>query len=330
MLAGLTISNVVLIEKLNTEFQAGFCALTGETGAGKSILLDSLGLALGVRAEAGLVRKGAEQATVSAEFHLEKNHPILDLLKEQGLEADQTLVLRRVLGADGRSRAFINDQPVSVTLLRQAGALLVEIHGQFETQGLLDAATHRAILDDYAGLDAKELTGLWDKWRAAETALREAQENAKRAKAEEDYLRAAVDDLDELNPKPGEEEKLAGLRSRLMRREQSLEALSAAHEGLNEAESTLNAVWRTLEKAGDDAKKLLEGLDRATVEIREVSSQVQGLSSDLEDNEYSLPEIDDRLFALRGQARKHGCVPDELPRVRDELAARLSLAERQE
>lgn len=330
MLAGLTISNVVLIEKLNTEFQAGFCALTGETGAGKSILLDSLGLALGVRAEAGLIRKGAEQAAVSAEFHVDKNHPVLALLKEQGLEVDETLVLRRVLGADGRSRAFINDQPVSVTLLRQAGALLVEIHGQFETQGLLDAATHRAILDDYAGLDAKELTGLWDKWRAAETALREAQENAKRAKAEEDYLRAAVDDLDELSPKPGEEEKLAGLRSRLMRREQSLEALNAAHEGLNETESALNAVWKALEKAGEDAKKLLEGLDRATVEIREVSSQVQGLSSDLEDNEYSLPEIDDRLFALRGQARKHGCAPDELTRVRDELAARLLLAERQE
>ncbi len=330
MLESLTISNVVLIEKLNIEFQAGFCALTGETGAGKSILLDALGLALGVRAEAGLVRKGAEQAGVSAAFHVAKNHPVLALLKEQGLETDTTLVLRRVLGADGRSRAFINDQPVSVALLRQAGALLVEIHGQFETQGLLDAATHRAILDDYAGVDASGLSALWESWRVAEQALRDAQDGAKRARAEEDYLRGAVEDLDTLDPKPGEEEKLAGLRGRLMRREQSLENLNAAHEALGEAESVLNTVWRALDKAGDDAKKLLEGLDRAVVEIRETSSSVQGLVSDLEDNEYSLPEIDDRLFALRGQARKHSCTVDELPRVRDELAARLSLAERQE
>ena len=330
MLESLTISNVVLIEKLNIEFQAGFCALTGETGAGKSILLDALGLALGVRAEAGLVRKGAEQAGVSAAFHVAKNHPVLALLKEHGLEIDTTLVLRRVLGADGRSRAFINDQPVSVTLLRQAGALLVEIHGQFETQGLLDAATHRAILDDYAGVDASDLSAVWESWCAAEQALRDAQDGAKRARAEEDYLRGAVEDIDTLDPKPGEEEKLAGLRGRLMRREQSLENLNAAHEALGEAESVLNTVWRALDKAGEDAKKLLEGLDRATVEIREVSASVQGLSSDLADCEYSLPEIDDRLFALRGQARKHSCTVDDLPRVRDELAARLSLAERQE
>jgi DNA repair protein RecN (Recombination protein N) len=330
MLESLTISNVVLIEKLNIEFQAGFCALTGETGAGKSILLDALGLALGVRAEAGLVRKGAEQAGVSAAFHVAKNHPVLALLKEQGLETDMTLVLRRVLGADGRSRAFINDQPVSVALLRQAGALLVEIHGQFETQGLLDAATHRAILDDYAGVDASGLSALWYQWRAAEQALRDAQDAAKRAQAEEDYLRGAVEDLDILDPKPGEEEKLAGLRGRLMRREQSLENLNAAHEGLGEAEGALNIVWRALDKAGDDARKLLKALDSAAAEIREVSAQVQGLVSDLEDNEYSLPEIDDRLFALRGQARKHSCTVDDLPRVRDELAARLSLAERQE
>jgi DNA repair protein RecN (Recombination protein N) len=330
MLESLTISNVVLIEKLNIEFQAGFCALTGETGAGKSILLDALGLALGVRAEAGLVRKGAEQAGVSAAFHVVKNHPVLAVLKEQGLETDTTLVLRRVLGADGRSRAFINDQPVSVALLRQAGALLVEIHGQFETQGLLDAATHRAILDDYAGVDASGLSALWYQWRAAEQALRDAQDAAKRAQAEEDYLRGAVEDLDILDPKPGEEEKLAGLRGRLMRREQSLENLNAAHEGLGEAEGALNIVWRALDKAGDDARKLLKALDSAAAEIREVSAQVQGLVSDLEDNEYSLPEIDDRLFALRGQARKHSCTVDDLPRVRDELAARLSLAERQE
>ena len=147
MLRTLHIRNVVLVDQLTVEFASGFCALTGETGAGKSILLDSLGLALGGRSDSGLVRKGADQAQVAAEFDCETGHPLHALLKEQGFESDSTMVLRRIVGLDGRSRAFINDQPVSIGLLKQAGDLLVEIHGQFETQGLLDPRTHRVLLD---------------------------------------------------------------------------------------------------------------------------------------------------------------------------------------
>ena len=154
MLTALNISQVVLIDRLQIEFKPGFCALTGETGAGKSILLDSLGLALGARADAGLVRKGAEQASVSATFSLDKKHPVHAFLKSHDLDSDTTLILRRVLSADGRSRAFINDQPVGVTMLRHVGDILVEIHGQFDTQGLLDPDTHRALLDSYAAVDA--------------------------------------------------------------------------------------------------------------------------------------------------------------------------------
>ena len=238
MLCGLTIQNVVLIETLSISFEKGFNALTGETGAGKSILLDSLGLALGARADTGLVRKGTDQAAVTAEFFIDDNHPALALLEEQGMAADRNLVLRRQLGSDGRSRAFVNDQPVSVGLLKQIGDMLVEIHGQFETHGLLDSKTHRAMLDEYAGLD-DTLPKLWKEWRANEKALKEAQDNIAKMRAEEEYLRQALEDLDALSPKQGEEEELASLRTRLMSREKIIESLSGADEGITEADSVI-------------------------------------------------------------------------------------------
>lgn len=330
MLVSLTINNVVLIDRLAVEFQPGFCALTGETGAGKSILLDSLGLALGGRSDAGLVRKGAEAAQVAAEFHPPARHPLFTILKEAGVEAGagEAVVLRRSVGADGRSRAFINDQPVSVSLLKQIGETLVEIHGQFETQGLLDAKTHRALLDEYAGVDAASLERAWAEWKEAEKNLTAAQERAQKARAEEDYLRAALDVLDELDPQEGEEEKLAGLRERLMKREQILDNLNTARDGIEVAEDTLNAVFRALEKAGaDDA---VAGLDRAVNELKEVAAQIGSLSADLEEGEFDLPQIDDRLFAIRGLARRHNVGPDELPKLRDDLAVQLSLIGRQE
>lgn len=331
MLSALTIQNVVLIDRLSLEFKSGFCALTGETGAGKSILLDALGLALGVRAEAGLVRAGADQATVSAEFHVKPGHPVFDLLREQDLAAGEgAMILRRTVGTDGRSRAFINDQPVSVTLLRQVGALLVEIHGQFDAHGLMDPGTHRDLLDEYAGVESGGLVDAWQEWKDAGEKFRTAQDEAVRARAEEDYLRGSVQDLDDLNPQPGEEEKLAALKERLKRRDQVLENLRTADEGLGEAESLLNLVWRALDKTGDGAAPLLAAIDRALSEIREAGAGVQSQSADLQDSAYSLSEIDDRLFTLRGQARKHGVLCDDLPRVRDDLAARLALIDRQD
>lgn len=330
MLASLAIRNVVLIDRLNIDFSAGFCALTGETGAGKSILLDSLGLALGARAESGLVRKGEEQAQVSAEFHLDDKHPVHALLKAQEIESANTLILRRIVNTGGGSRAFINDQPVSIGLLREAGDLLVEIHGQFETQGLLDPKTHRALLDEYAGTDTEALATAWQGWRAAEAELAQTREKMERARAEEAWLRGVLEDLDALDPKEGEEEKLAALRERLMKRDQILEGLNLAYQSLSEAESLFGTAGRTLERIGGEAQEMLDGLDRSAAELQEVISLVQSLSADLEECEYSLAEIDDRLFALRGQARKHNCRVDELTATREDLARQLNLIEAQD
>ncbi|MBI4032049.1 MAG: DNA repair protein RecN [Proteobacteria bacterium] len=330
MLVSLSINNVVLIDRLNVEFQRGFCALTGETGAGKSILLDALGLALGARSESGLVRKGVEAAQVTAEFDVDSSHPLFKILRNANIEVEgnTAIVLRRSVGADGRSRAFVNDQPVSIGLLKQIGETFVEIHGQFDSHGLLDPKTHRALLDEYAGVDADALEKSWAAWKEAERAFAEAQGRAWKAKAEEDYLRAAVDTLDELNPEEGEEEKLAGLRERLMKREQILENLGVAGDGVEVAEDTLNAVFRALEKAGaDDA---LAGLDRALAELKEVAARIGGLSADLEESEFDLPRIDDRLFEIRGLARRHNVTPDELPRLRGDMAEQLSSIGRQE
>ncbi len=329
MLVSLRIDNVVLIDHIFIEFQTGFCALTGETGAGKSILLDALGLALGARSETGLVRKGADQAQVTAEFHIKKEHPSFRVLHEADLDADTTLLLRRVVTKDGRSRAFINDQAVSVGLLKKLGETLVEIHGQFETQGLLDAGTHRAILDDYAGLDAG-LRDTWDKWRAADRDLTDSREKMEKARTDQDYLRTAVEDIDALEPQEGEEDKLVALRERLMRRGQIMENLTVADDSLGAAETAMNAAFRALEKVGDDGAAMRAGLDRVSAEMQEVTAGIQILSVNLTESEYSLEEIDDRLHALRGQARKHDCSVDELLSVRDELARQLTMIEQQD
>lgn len=322
MLAGLTIKNVVLIDHLFIQFDGGLCALTGETGAGKSILLDSLGLALGARSESGLVRKGADSANVSAEFDLPLSHPVFAYLAEQGIETESPLILRRSVGADGKSRAFINDHPVSVSLLKSAGEMLVEIHGQFDTQTLLNPRTHRALLDDYAGAakDAGALKSAWESWAKAREALEQKRMDMDRAKSDEAYFRAALEQLDDLAPQEGEEEKLATLRTRLMKREQNIGYFTAADQAGEEALSAMNTAWRALEKAGEGHGDVASALDRAMAEMQEVSAGVQALSASLEDSEYSLSEIDDRLFALKAQARKHACSVDELPAKRGELA----------
>ncbi|MCB1556082.1 MAG: DNA repair protein RecN [Alphaproteobacteria bacterium] len=331
MLTALTIQNIVLIDRLAMTFGAGFSALTGETGAGKSILLDSLGLALGTRAETRLVRKGADQAQVTAVFDmLPSDHPAMALLREAMIPEDTTLILRRSLSPDGRSRAFINDQPVSAGLLRSLGETLVEIHGQFETQGLLDAGTHRGILDDYAGIDRPALRRLWDEWKDAEARLATEREAMDQARRDENYLRQSCEDLDALAPETGEEERLATLRDRLMRREQILAALHTGYEGLNEAENIVGTAGRALIRAGEDGAGILAALDRAGAELQEALAGIQSLSADLSECEESLETIDDRLFALRAQARKHDCAVEDLPAMREELAARLACIDQQD
>jgi DNA repair protein RecN (Recombination protein N) len=333
MLTNLVIKNVVLIEALSIDFESGFSALTGETGAGKSILLDSLGLALGARSDAGLVRKGEDKAQVTATFEIiDKTHALYTLLEEADIAIDhgEALVLRRQIGADGRSKAFINDQPVSVGLLRQIGDTLIEIHGQFDTHGLLDAKTHRAMLDEYAGIDARGLKDTWQEWHAAEKALTAARSAIEQAREDEDYLRQAIEDLDGLSPEAGEEEKLVSLRDRLMKRDQVIEGLNNADQGLSEAENVIGTIWRALERIEGEVAPLMEALDRANAELQEAGVQLRNIHSDFEENEYSLEEIDDRLYALRGQARKHQCAVDDLAQMREDLAVQLNNIEQQD
>ncbi|MGI4800566.1 MAG: AAA family ATPase, partial [Janthinobacterium lividum] len=227
MITALSIRDVVLIERLDLGFGNGLTVLTGETGAGKSILLDSLGLALGARAEQGLVRVGAEQASVTASFNLPAGHPALNLLAEQGIDVDEDeLVVRRVVARDGRSRATVNDQPVSVAMLRRAGSLLVEIQGQGDQMGLADPAVHTVLLDSF-GVDPKLQTATrkaWSTLRNSMTALETARATLAEVQREEDWLRHSVDELGQLAPLEGEEESLAAERLRLQQHERRGEA----------------------------------------------------------------------------------------------------------
>jgi len=330
MLSHLRIQNVVLIEKLDIAFQNGLCTLTGETGAGKSILLDSLGLATGARADSGLVRKGTDQASVTATFDVPIDHIAKSILEEQGLEFDQTLMLRRTLKSDGKSRAYINDQPVSAGLLKTIGQSVLEIHGQFDTQGLLNPKTHRKLLDDYAQID-NALETYWNAWRAAEKELKALRDSANASAEQEEYLRTSLEDLDALEPIAGEEKSLSDLRESLMHRESVLEALNNAYHVLSGENDPVREAWaaldRVADKMGEGAAQAIGALDRASAEIQEALSAIQTISSDLEHSEHNLETIDDRLFGLRAQARKHACEVDDLADMRETLAAQLNAIE---
>jgi DNA repair protein RecN (Recombination protein N) len=339
MLGTLTIRDVVLIEALDLEFRPGFTALTGETGAGQSILLDALGLALGLRAEARLVRTGSAQASVAAEFRLRPDHPAFALLAEHGIagaDGDGALILRRVLGADGRSRAFVNDQPVGVGLLRQVGETLVEIHGQFESQRLLDAASHRGLLDAFAGLgpDAARTAAAWHAWREAEAQARAAAENLEKARREEDYLRHAAEELSRLGPKPGEEAELASARAMQQHAGRVGEALRAAAADLDAGkgvDGALASAHRHLERvaghAGGKLDAALAALARAVAEAAEARAQLERAGAGIELDPDALEAAEERLFALRAAARKHGVEVDRLPEVLGKLQADLAAIE---
>jgi len=336
MLAGLSIRNVVLIEQLSLGFAEGLSALTGETGAGKSILLDALGLALGGRSESGLVRHGAEAATVSAEFLLPDDHPVKALLAGQDLPVDDALVLRRSVGADGRSRAFVNDQPVSIGLLRQIGAGLVEVHGQFDTQGLLDPRTHREVLDAYAGAEALAAgcAKAWEAWRGALRRQEDALAEAERAQAEEGFLRHSVEELEALAPEPGEEAQLAERRALLQHREKVMEGVTAALSELSGdrgAERALVAAQRALQRIADRAAgrldPVLDQLGRALDEAAEATTAIERFSADIDLDAGELERLEDRLYALRSLARKHGVETEALPELRRQFAERLALVE---
>ncbi len=282
MLATLSIRDFVLIEKLDLDFaHGGLGALTGETGAGKSILIDALGLALGARAESGVVRRGATQASIAASFDLPRDHPARTILAEQGLDGEDVVTLRRMIGADGRGRAFVNDQPASVALLRRLGETLVEIQGQMEQHGLLDTATHRGSLDAFAGLEkqASAVAAAWAAWRAAEQAHADAQAAADAARRDEEFLRHAVKELDALAPRADDEETLASERQ-LMRAGSALgeavtQALSELEQGRGAVASLRTAhrlIERHADKAGGRLDAPLAALDRALSEATEAQA----------------------------------------------------------
>ena len=336
MLIGLSIRNVVLIERLDLGFADGLCALTGETGAGKSILLDALGLALGARSDAALVRHGCDSATVTAEFDPPSDHRALALLRDHDLPHGDTLLLRRSVGRDGRSRAFINDQPVGVALLRRVGEALVEVHGQFDTAGLLNPRTHRDSLDAFAGLaaDADRVAAAWRAWRQVEEARAEAESMAAQARAEEEYLRHTVAELDALDPQPDEDSSLADRRAMLMHREKLIEAINGAVEQISgdaSADRTLGGARHQLERVADKAAgrldPVLEGIDRALAETAEAAALLQSLSADIDLDVGELESLEERLFALRAAARKYGVEVDGLAALRARMADKLSLIE---
>jgi len=334
MLLGLTIRDVVLIDRLELAFRPGLCVLTGETGAGKSIVLDALGLALGVRAERGLVRPGAEQAVVSAEFALAPRHPLRSVLAEAGIAAaDETLVLRRIVNADGSSRAFIDDQPTSVALLRRAGEMLVEIEAQFAQRGLLDPGTHREALDAHGGHEAAvaAMGAAWKAWRTLAADRAEATAALARTRAEEDELRHALAELDALDPKEGEEMQLAQERALLQSRERILEALDAALDelaGERGGERALNAAHRQLERVRDKAAGRLEAaiaaIERAGIEMREAVDAIEAQRRALDRDAAGLERVEERLHLLRTLARKHVMAVDALPGRRAEIARRIA------
>ncbi|MBB5519265.1 DNA repair protein RecN [Amphiplicatus metriothermophilus] len=336
MLTALAIQNFVLIDQLSLSVGEGLTALTGETGAGKSILLDALGLAAGGRAERAAIRAGAEQGAVTAAFEVGADHPVWTILEENALPAgEDQIILRRVQARDGRSRAFVNDQPVSVALLRRVGESLVEIHGQHDGRGFLSAATHRALLDEYGGLEADRaaLARLWRDWRAAADELDARRRGRERALAEADYLRHVARELEELDPQADEEAALASRRAELMAAEKIAGDLAETVQLVSEdgLEGRLGAAARRLARAagkleGDDnpVSVAVERIETALSALMDARAAAEDAADRLGHDPEELDRVETRLFALRAAARKHGVAPDGLPAFREKVAAALA------
>lgn len=334
MLTSLSIRNVVLIDALDLQFSAGLTTLTGETGAGKSILLDSLNLALGGRSDSRFVRHGADQASVTAAFDLPGGHIVGDLLREHGLEgADGELILRRVLGQDGRSKAFINDRPVSVSLLKSIGAHLVEVHGQFEQTGLLDTTTHRQVLDAFGdhGAERAATAAAWEEASRARAALEQAEREADEAGRDEDYLRHVHEELSTLAPEEDEEARLSTERTRLANSGKLIEAAQDTISAIgpdSRADDALGEAAKALDKGNALAPDLfgpaIAALDRAGIELSEVYTAAMTIVADANAEPDKLQAVDDRLAALRDAARKHRCDVGQLPLLLERVTERLA------
>jgi DNA repair protein RecN (Recombination protein N) len=339
MLARLSIRDIVLIERLDIEFSRGLAVLTGETGAGKSILLDAFALALGGRGDAGLVRHGVEQGQVTAVFDVPKGHPASVILSDNGLDDTSSedsceLILRRVQLADGRTRAFINDQAISVQTLKAVGSALVEIHGQHDERALVDASTHRRLLDAFAGLekDVAALEQLWDLRRAANAVLDEHRTSMERAAREADYLRHAADELKKLAPKDGEETALAERRTTMMQGEKIAADLREAQDAVGGTHSpvpALSAAVRRLERRAANSPALVEpavkAIDAAINALEEADQHLNAALVAADFDPAELERIEERLFALRAASRKYSTPVDGLAALSAQYAADVAL-----
>jgi DNA repair protein RecN (Recombination protein N) len=333
MLTSLSIRDIVLIDKLDLEFGPGLSVLTGETGAGKSILLDAFALAIGGRGDVGLVRHGEAQGQVTAVFDLEPDHAVHTLLAENDIAPETSLILRRVQSADGRSRALINDQPVSMQLLRQVGQALVEIHGQHDDRALLDASGHRDLVDAFAGLaaDTAELAALWEAWKQAERdeAAHAAELAATRADA--DYLAHAAEELQALQPVTGEEETLGRRRQLMMNAEkiaaelnEALEALQGEGTGNARIAAALRRIERQSAAAGDALAPVSAALERVLLETEAARGVIEKALAETAFEPHELERVEERLFALRALARKHKVAVDDLPALSKNIEAELA------
>lgn len=339
MLARLSIRDIVLIDRLDIEFSRGLAILTGETGAGKSILLDAFALALGGRGDASLVRHGVEQGQVTAVFDVPKGHPATAILAGNGLDeagsdASCELILRRVQLADGRTRAFINDQAVSVQTLKAVGAALVEIHGQHDERALIDASTHRRLLDAFAGLekDVAALEGLWEARRTASSALDAHRAGMERAAREADYLRHACDELKALGPRDGEETALAARRTAMMQGEKIATDLREAQDAVSGGHSpiaSLSAAVRRLERRAAAWPALVEpavkAMDAAINALEEADQHLAAALAAADFDPAELERIEERLFALRAASRKYATPVDGLAQLAAKFAADVAL-----
>ena len=330
MLRSLDIRDVLIIDRLTLELGPGLNVLTGETGAGKSILLDALGFVLGWRGRAELVRAGAAQGEVTAVFDLPPGHAARAVLEEAGIEAEDDLFLRRVNTADGRKTAFVNDRRVSGEVLRALSEVLVELHGQHDDRGLLNPRGHRALLDTFAGIDLTASRAGWAAARVARGALAQAEAALAAARAEEDFLRHAMAELDKLAPEPGEEAVLDARRRTMQGAERIRADVARALQMLSEdgAEAALRDATRWLEGASDKAEGALEAplaaIARALIELSDAQAGVEACLAGLDVNPGDLEAVEERLFAIRALARKHGVLPDDLGNFAGDLRARLS------
>jgi DNA repair protein RecN (Recombination protein N) len=331
MLRQLAIRNVVLIDQLEIEFEPGLGVLTGETGAGKSILLDSLGLALGARADTALVRQGEDGASVTAEIDLPANHPAQVLLKDQGLDCvpGEPLILRRTVKNDGGSRAFIGASAVPAGAIRDVAALLVEIHGQHDDRGLLNPRGHRALLDAFAGIDTGPVEAAWAKVTGIEHELAAARSAAAEADRDRDYLAHAVAEIEVLEPQTGEETSLAEERAAIQAGAKAAEALQGLDDllgGADGALAQLRQAARRIERGAADHPLLadaLAALDRALIEAHDAEDKIDRAADALAFDPQRLEAVEARLFDIRGLARKHRVEPDQLAELGETMRARL-------